>query len=50
MTHEEKLKRLFEDLHDKGFPYATGYLEQLVRSYVPEDDLTWHLNKREDKR
>ena len=46
MTHEEKLKRLFEDLHDEGFPYATGYLEQLVRAYVPEEYIDWHLKER----
>ena len=46
MTHEEKLKRLFDDLHDEGFPYATGYLEQLVRAYVPEEYIDWHLKER----
>lgn len=46
MTHEEKLKRLFDTLHSEGFPYATGYLEQLVRAYVPEKYIDWHLKER----
>ena len=43
MTRTEKLDRLMEMLKAKGYPYAAGYLEGLVRDYVPEKYITWHL-------
>ena len=45
MEHKEELETFFHKLRAKGFPYATGYLEELVRMYVPKEYLSWHTKK-----